>query len=130
MDSLTGTPGPVRLMELDPPPARPAHERARELLEEAAAELSRGSMAKAQVTADIARGWATLALTEGVPEEQRWQFRSFDSGWPDGCSACHRHEQVVLPSDWQAAVEAGASVPIVGCGNPWHYVFPVLQSQG
>ena len=44
---------------------------------------------------------------------------------------CPNHEEpgcdnpgtrVSLVDDWQAQVEAGYPIPIVGCGNPWHYV--------
>lgn len=37
------------------------------------------------------------------------------------CFVCGDPVTVALPADWQAQVEAGASIPIVGCGNPWHY---------
>ena len=39
------------------------------------------------------------------------------------CPHCGDGTVVRLPDDWQAQVEAGASVPIIGngCGNPWHY---------
>ena len=40
------------------------------------------------------------------------------------CPSCGDAVVVTMPTDWQAAVDAGASVPIVGCGNPWHYRFP------
>jgi hypothetical protein len=29
-----------------------------------------------------------------------------------------------MPADWQAQVDAGATIEIIGCGNPWHYRFP------
>ena len=37
------------------------------------------------------------------------------------CPNCDRPEQVTMRNDWQHAVEDGAVIPIVGCGNPWHY---------
>ena len=37
------------------------------------------------------------------------------------CPVCEAVEQVTLVNDWQARVEAGAAIDIVGCGNPWHY---------
>jgi hypothetical protein len=37
------------------------------------------------------------------------------------CSLCGSGEVVRLPHDWQALVEQGARIRIVGCGNPWHY---------
>lgn len=39
----------------------------------------------------------------------------------EACSVCGRVEQVTMRGDWQDAVTAGAAIPIVGCGNPWHY---------
>ena len=40
------------------------------------------------------------------------------------CPNCRKRQIVQMPDDWQAQVEAGAAIPIVGCGNPWHYRFP------
>jgi hypothetical protein len=41
---------------------------------------------------------------------------------PSGkCPVCWSDATFRLPSDWQDRVERGQSVPIVGCGNPWHY---------
>jgi len=37
------------------------------------------------------------------------------------CPVCGRIEQVEMRDGWQAAVDAGATIPIIGCGNPWHY---------
>lgn len=38
------------------------------------------------------------------------------------CPVCAKSEQVTMRPDWQALVEGGDAMPIVGCGNPWHYV--------
>jgi hypothetical protein len=40
----------------------------------------------------------------------------------DDCPTCSDPSLVRLPADWQAQVGASALIPIVGCGNPWHYV--------
>lgn len=37
------------------------------------------------------------------------------------CPICGEDTVIRLPDDWQAQVEAGAAIPIIGCGNPWHY---------
>jgi hypothetical protein len=37
------------------------------------------------------------------------------------CEICDSQSIVRLPDDWQDRVDAGASLPIIGCGNPWHY---------
>jgi hypothetical protein len=41
------------------------------------------------------------------------------------CPVCHDTAVVRLVEDWQAKVDAGGAIPIVGnvgtCGNPWHY---------
>jgi hypothetical protein len=37
---------------------------------------------------------------------------------PIGCDSGERLE---LGTDWQAEVASGTAIPIVGCGNPWHY---------
>jgi hypothetical protein len=37
------------------------------------------------------------------------------------CSICGEDTVIRLPDDWQEQVEAGAAIPIIGCGNPWHY---------
>ena len=108
----------------------PAYLRAKFLLEEAedlVRQAGTWGLGGAQVLADVGRGWAALALVESVPEERRWHLAVPDGECPGECASA---VQVILPADWQAAVEVGASIPIVGCGNPWHYVFPTLQSQG
>ena len=38
------------------------------------------------------------------------------------CPVCAGLACVRLAPDWQAAVDAGGTIPVVGCGNPWHYV--------
>jgi hypothetical protein len=40
----------------------------------------------------------------------------------DDCPTCSDPSLVRLPADWQAQVGNSALIPIVGCGNPWHYV--------
>lgn len=35
---------------------------------------------------------------------------------------CGSAQVARLMPDWQRQVDGGASVPIVGCGAPWHYV--------
>jgi hypothetical protein len=37
------------------------------------------------------------------------------------CANCGEDTVLRLPDDWQTQVNAGAAIPIVGCGNPWHY---------
>ena len=37
------------------------------------------------------------------------------------CKVCGSRERVELVENWQDLVERQA-IPIVGCGNPWHYV--------
>ena len=39
----------------------------------------------------------------------------------EGCPECGNGASARLARDWVAQVNAGASIPIVGCGNPWHY---------
>ncbi len=39
-----------------------------------------------------------------------------------GCPVCGRAERASLVAGWQALVERGHRIDIVGCGNPWHYV--------
>lgn len=38
------------------------------------------------------------------------------------CPVCADTVAVRLDPRWRAQVEAGQTIPIVGCGNPWHYV--------
>jgi hypothetical protein len=41
------------------------------------------------------------------------------------CPICGSPDCVRLVPDWQAIVNAqGRPIPIIGCGNPWHYIFP------
>lgn len=40
------------------------------------------------------------------------------------CPVCGSGDMLTLPPGWQRYVEAGWKVAIVGCGNPWHYLFP------
>ncbi len=37
------------------------------------------------------------------------------------CPVCHGDRIVRMPDDWGKQVEQGATIPIIGCGNPWHY---------
>lgn len=38
------------------------------------------------------------------------------------CPICERPDQVELADGWQDMVETqGEVIPIIGCGNPWHY---------
>ena len=41
---------------------------------------------------------------------------------PVACDLCGDDRIVELPPDWQAQVDDGAAIPIIGCGNPWHYI--------
>ena len=47
----------------------------------------------------------------------------------EACPTCGDPVTVWLPTDWQAAVQTGDRIPIVGCGNPWHYIFPARERQ-
>lgn len=38
------------------------------------------------------------------------------------CPICGKPERVTMPILWKEAVENGAAIRIVGCGNPWHYL--------
>lgn len=40
--------------------------------------------------------------------------------------------RATLVHDWQARVDAGEAIPIIGCGNPWHYVLdaPAIVPRG
>lgn len=40
----------------------------------------------------------------------------------DECPLCGDGEQLILAATWRDDVDAGGSIPVVGCGNPWHYV--------
>ena len=44
------------------------------------------------------------------------------------CPVCGDDTVIRLPDDWQAQVDAGAAIPIVGCGNPWHYAGVTLAA--
>lgn len=37
------------------------------------------------------------------------------------CPVCTETAVARLALDWQQQVAAGGAIPIVGCGNPWHY---------
>lgn len=108
-----------------------AHERSRVLLEEAERGLRSWSEAEhirpdVAVLAQLGAAWATLALLEpapGSPLELALELEH-DPMRFEHCPVCGTDETVHMPTDWEAAVAAGACVPIVGCGNPWHYVFP------
>jgi hypothetical protein len=39
----------------------------------------------------------------------------------EACPVCGRPDKLVLAPTWQQDVEAGHAIPIVGCGDPWHY---------
>jgi len=43
------------------------------------------------------------------------------------CRLCGSGETLTLRPGWDAGVEAGEGIPIVGCGNPWHYAFPTVS---
>ena len=45
---------------------------------------------------------------------------------PEACPVCGEDVVVKLSADWQALVGEGAAIPIVGCGNPWHYATSTL----
>lgn len=46
------------------------------------------------------------------------------------CPMCAEPAVVRLPDNWQAQVASGASIAIVGCGNPWHYILePTADGQ-
>jgi hypothetical protein len=40
------------------------------------------------------------------------------------CPECHDVEVRRLPKDWQQQVFRGVSIPVLNCGNPWHYLLP------
>ena len=40
---------------------------------------------------------------------------------PVHCAVCGSARTRLLPPDWEALVDGGAAVPLVGCGNPFHY---------
>jgi hypothetical protein len=43
----------------------------------------------------------------------------------DACQICGDVNVVKLPPDWQLQVlDDNRYITIVGCGNPWHYIFP------
>lgn len=47
------------------------------------------------------------------------QIRSFATTMEfASCPECDSQTMVRLPDDWQAQE---LMIPIVGCGNPWHY---------
>lgn len=119
---------PVSPDEAPPPPdRRPAHERAREFLEAAQGHLGRRADDQdanvAAVLAVLGQAWATLALTEPV-EADPVQLEDE----PSACPVCAQRTRVVLSQGlFDQADELrprDRNVPIVGCGNPWHYVFP------
>jgi len=93
------------------------------LLLEAEAEAREGKLGLADVLSQLAQGWATLALTEPVPMTEL-------VAEPATCPACGDLTQSELPDDWQEAVLGGATLRVVGCGNPWHYLGAGLHSQG
>ena len=37
------------------------------------------------------------------------------------CPVCGSPDVIRLPDDWQEQVNAGKAIPIIACGNPWHY---------
>ena len=37
------------------------------------------------------------------------------------CFLCGSATRMTLASNWQSRVYGGERIPIVGCGNPWHY---------
>lgn len=48
----------------------------------------------------------------------------------DVCPICGATTRVRLLDDWRERVNRGEPVPIVGCGNPWHYHGVGLGSGG
>ena len=36
-------------------------------------------------------------------------------------TGCGHWKRATLPMKWEQDVEHGFAIPIVGCGNPWHY---------
>lgn len=52
-------------------------------------------------------------MTRPIPPSERLPF--------ERCPICDSPHVVRLSADWQAHVEAGAAISIIGCGNPWHY---------
>lgn len=45
------------------------------------------------------------------------------------CSTCGGTRRATLPDRWQALVQEGTAIPIVECGNPWHYVEDMPQTR-
>lgn len=43
-----------------------------------------------------------------------------------GCPVCGSAEVAALNDDWND----GRLIPIVGCGNPWHYIVPTAKHLG
>ena len=41
----------------------------------------------------------------------------------DKCDVCGSQQVVRLPDSWQ---DGDSAIPIVGCGNPWHYAIRSL----
>jgi hypothetical protein len=39
----------------------------------------------------------------------------------DICPICKASVRVRLLDDWRERSQRGEPIPIVGCGNPWHY---------
>ena len=49
--------------------------------------------------------------------------------FPALCPACGGADLVRLPDDWALRVEVGGTLPLVGCGNPWHYATRTLADE-
>lgn len=48
------------------------------------------------------------------------------------CPYCGAAAVVRLSDDWREQARAGVAIPIVGCGNPWHYanLQPIAPAEG
>lgn len=82
-----------------------------------------------------------LALTVALPDDAPTKGPRADAyadGWSDRgnalvamledlakreCPVCGSGAKITLDRDWQERVGAGEALPVVGCGNPWHYLF-------
>lgn len=69
---------------------------------------------------------APIQTTEGWPVALHYavletlvEIRDLLGGCP--IPTCSSRERYPLPVDWQEAVHRGERIPIIGCGNPWHY---------
>lgn len=59
---------------------------------------------------------------ENEPTDDAHPFRGSTHATLDTCPVCGEGEMVRLVPGWAYQVNhLGESIPIIGCGNPWHY---------